>query len=119
MMEKYFTPEQLEEIRERAESLGKERIREAELAWAEVIPAVREHMKRGTGPDDPQLQALAERWRSLVNEFTGGNREIAAGVRNMYEQDHEQINAINPNTPDPEMFKFMKQVFERIGGGPG
>lgn len=119
MMEKYFTPEQLQEIQARGAELGAERIREVEQAWAEVIPAVRAHMARGTGPDDPELQALARRWRELVNAFTGGNRDIAASVRTMYQQEHAQINAMHPDTPDPSMFAYMSQVFAKIGGGPG
>lgn len=119
MMEKYFTPEQLQDIQARGAELGAERIREVEQAWAEVIPAVRAHMAKGTGPDDPELQALAVRWRELVNAFTGGNRDIAASVRTMYQQEHAQINAVQPHTPDPSMFAYMSQVFAKIGGGPG
>lgn len=119
MMEKYFTAEQLAELKARGEQLGKEKIKQAEDQWAEIIPAVREHMARGTSADDAGLQALAMRWRELVNEFTGGNKGIAASVRQMYDQEHAQINALNPNTPDPSMFAFMKSVFDKIGGGPG
>lgn len=119
MMEKYFTPEQLQDIQARGAELGAERIREVEQAWAEVIPAVRAHMAKGTGPDDPELQALARRWRELVNAFTGGNRDIAASVRTMYQQEHAQINAVQSHTPDPSMFAYMSQVFAKIGGGPG
>ncbi len=119
MMEHSLSPEQLSEIKAHAEQLGSDRIHEVEREWAEVIPAVRAHMAKETGPDDPDLQALARRWRGLVDTFTGGNREIAAGVRKMYEQSHEAINAANPNTPDPDMFAYMRAVFARIGGGPG
>jgi DNA-binding transcriptional MerR regulator len=119
MMEKYFTPEQLQEIEARGQSLGADKVREVENAWGEVIPAVRAHMAKGTSPDDPELQALARRWKSLVEAFTGGNREIAKNVRAMYDAEHAQINAVQPNTPDPAMFAFMGQVFAKIGGGPG
>jgi DNA-binding transcriptional MerR regulator len=119
MMEKYFSAEQLQEIQARGEALGADRIREVEQAWGEVIPAVRAHMAKGTPPTDPELQALAVRWRDLVNAFTGGNREIAANVRAMYQQEHAQINAAQPNSPDPAMFAFMSTVFKTIGGGPG
>jgi DNA-binding transcriptional MerR regulator len=119
MMEQYFTPTQLEEIAARGTALGADTIREVEQAWGEVIPAVRAHMAKGTGPDDPELQALARRWKELVDLFTGGNREIAKNVRAMYDAEHAQINAVQPHTPDPAMFAYMSQVFARIGGGPG
>lgn len=119
MMEKFFTAEQLQTMQQQGEALGPDRIREVEQAWAEVIPAVREHMAKGTSPTDPALQALGVRWRELVNAFTGGNREIAANARAMYQEQHATINAANPNTPNPEMFAFMGKVFATIGGGPG
>ncbi|MBL0940475.1 MAG: MerR family transcriptional regulator [Gemmatimonadaceae bacterium] len=119
MMEQYFTPEQQEAIKARGAALGEQAVRNVEAEWAEVIPAVREHMARGTSPDDPDLQALARRWKSLVEAFTGGARNIAANVRRMYDEQHQTINAVHANTPDPAMFAFMGQVFAKIGGGPG
>lgn len=119
MMDKYFTPEQLTGMQARGEQLGAARIREVEQAWGEVIPAVREHMSRNTPATDPALQALARRWRDLVNEFTGGDRELAKNVRTMYNAEHAHINAAQPNTPGPEMFTYMAAVFKEIGGGPG
>jgi DNA-binding transcriptional MerR regulator len=119
MMETYFTPAQLQTMQQQGEALGPDRIREVEQAWAEVIPAVREHMAKGTSPDDPALQALGVRWRELVNAFSGGNRDIAANARAMYQEQHTAINAANPNTPNPEMFAFMGKVFATIAGGPG
>jgi len=119
IMEQYFTPEQLAELATRRTTIGDERIRQVEQEWAEIIPAVRAHMAQGTAPDDAGLQQLAHRWKALVNEFTGGNREIAASVRRMYDTEHATINAANPNTPDPAMFAFMATVFAKLGGGPG
>ncbi len=119
MMDKYFTPEQLTTMKVRGEELGADKIRAVENAWAEVIPAVRAHMANGTPPSDPDLQALARRWKELVDAFTGGDREMAASVRTMYKHEHAQINAQHANTPDPAMFEYMGKVFALIGGGPG
>jgi DNA-binding transcriptional MerR regulator len=119
-MEKYFTPEQQAELRERAAHVGEARMQEVGEQWAEIIPAVRAHMERGTAPDDPEVQALARRWRDLVHEFTGGNPEIAKAVRTMYQQEGPALNARIPNTPTPEMFAYMSRVFAVLpGGGPG
>ena len=119
MMDKYFTPEQLTAMQERGEALGADAIREVEQGWAEIIPAVRAHMAQNTPPTDPALQALAVRWRELVNMFTGGDREVAKNVRTMYQAEHAQINAQHANTPDPAMFAYMGTVFALIGAGPG
>jgi MerR family transcriptional regulator, thiopeptide resistance regulator len=119
MMDKYFTPEQLTAMQARGDALGADKIREVEQAWAEVIPAVKAHMAANTPPTDPTLQALARRWKEMVNVFTGGDRDMAKSVRTMYDQEHASINAQNPNTPDPAMFQYMGKVFALIGGGPG
>ncbi|MBL0170403.1 MAG: MerR family transcriptional regulator [Gemmatimonadaceae bacterium] len=119
MMDKYFTPAQLNAMHARSETLGVERVRAVEHAWAEVIPAVRAHMARNTPPTDTALQSLARRWRTLVTELTGGDREIARNARRMYQEEHAAISAGQATMPDPAMFAFMNDVFREIGGGPG
>jgi DNA-binding transcriptional MerR regulator len=119
MMDKYFTPEQLTTMKARGDALGADAIREVEQSWADVIPAVRAHMEKDTPPTDPDLQALARRWKELVDAFTGGDREMARSVRTMYDHEHAHINAQHANTPDPKMFEYMGKVFALIGGGPG
>ena len=85
MFEKYYTPEQLEYLRRRADEVGPERIREVEAEWPKLISEVRAEMERGTDPADPRVQALARRWMTLVAEFTGGDAGIARSVGNLYQ----------------------------------
>ena len=85
MVESYYTPEQLEWLKQRRETVGEERIREVEAGWPRLIAEVRAEMEQGTDPADERVQALARRWTGLVEEFTGGNPEIAAAARKIYE----------------------------------
>lgn len=87
MFEKYYTPEQLEQLAKRREALGEERIREVEAEWPRLMEEVRTEMEKGTDPSDPRVQALARRWRALIEEFTGGDPGIAASLNRMYEQE--------------------------------
>lgn len=120
MMDKYFTPEQQAELATRAGTVGEARMQQVGAEWAEIIPAVRRHMEQGTAPDNADLQALALRWRALVNEFTGGNKDIAKNVRTMYQHEGPALREKLTNTPDPAMFEYMGKVFATIpGGGPG
>lgn len=82
--DRYYTPEQRAWLRERAETVGAERIREVEAEWPRLIADVRAEMERGTDPADPRVQRLAARWRGLVAEFTGGEPGIERSLRNMY-----------------------------------
>jgi DNA-binding transcriptional MerR regulator len=110
-MEKYFTTEQLEELRLRGEQIGPDRIREVEEEWAEVIPAVRKAMENGADPASPEVQELARRWQGLVHEFTGGNPAIAQSVRTMYQHEGPTIQRQVGNVPDPAMFEYMAKAF--------
>lgn len=84
MYEKYFTKEQLDELAQRREMLGEEKMREVQEEWPRLIAAVRAEMDNGTDPKDPKVQALAKRWQELIEMFTGGNPAIAQSVANLY-----------------------------------
>jgi MerR family transcriptional regulator, thiopeptide resistance regulator len=87
MYEKYYTPEELERVKKRGEVVGQERIREVEQEWPLLISQVRAEMEKGTDPSDPAVRKLAAKWMSLVEEFTGGDPQIAAKVKQMYQQE--------------------------------
>ncbi len=93
-LEKYYTPEQLEELEQRRRALGEERIRQGEAEWAELIEQVRTEMEKGTDPADERVQLLARRWMELVNEFTGGDPGIERSVSTMWQQE-ETIHGID------------------------
>jgi hypothetical protein len=87
MFEKYYTPDQLRELEERARRVGPERIKEVEAEWPRLMEEVRLEMDRGTDAADPRVQALARRWQGLIDEFTGGNPGIAASLQKMYQSE--------------------------------
>jgi hypothetical protein len=87
MYEKYYTPEQLEELNARAATIGEERIRQSQVDWQTLMDEVRAEMERGTDPADPRVQALAARWKALIEEFTGGNPGIAQSLGRMWKEE--------------------------------
>jgi MerR family transcriptional regulator, thiopeptide resistance regulator len=84
-MERYYTPEQLEQLERRADAIGEEGLRRAEAEWAELIAAVEAERAAGTDPADPRLDPLVERWTGLIEQFTGGDPGIRASLQRMYE----------------------------------
>ncbi len=86
-VEKYYTPEQLEQLKARREHVGEERIRQVEHEWPALIAEVKAEMEKGTDPSDPRVRELARRWQGLVNEFTGGDPGIARSLANLYQNE--------------------------------
>jgi DNA-binding transcriptional MerR regulator len=84
-MERYYAPEQLEQLERRAEAIGEDGIRRAEADWAELIAAVDAERAAGTDPADAKLDPLVERWTELIEAFTGGDPAIRASLKRMYE----------------------------------
>jgi DNA-binding transcriptional MerR regulator len=103
MIEKYYTPEQLEQLRKRREEGGpemEEAIQKAPQMWAELHADVKAAMDAGVAPTDPRAQELAKRWWALVSAFTGGDEGIYRSLRNMYRNEPTVAGmdtaAINP-----------------------
>lgn len=112
-MEKYYTPEQRDAIKKRAEEVGQERIKQAEAEWPELMAAVRAEMDKGTDPSDPRVQALARRWTSLVNEFTGGDAGIGKSLNTMWREERE-IHGVE-TAPVREMGAYIQKALEATG----
>jgi MerR family transcriptional regulator, thiopeptide resistance regulator len=91
MRERYYTPEQLEELEQRRQAIGEEAIREVEREWAEIFATLRAEMAAGTDPADPKLRPLAERGQELVAMFTGGDPGITKALKQMWENEDPEM----------------------------
>jgi MerR family transcriptional regulator, thiopeptide resistance regulator len=109
MIESYYTPEQLETLKERGEQLGPERIRQSQEDWADLIAEVRAEMDKGTDPTAPEVQAMARRWMDLVNAFTGGDPGIERSLGRLWTEQGDTIAAQHDSRYDP------RSVMEYIG----
>ncbi|SPF56564.1 Transcriptional regulator, MerR family [Candidatus Sulfopaludibacter sp. SbA4] len=81
-MLKYHTPEARQKVEARRQLWSPELQERVSKQWAGLMAEVETAL--GEDPAGPRVQALAERWIKLVEEFTGGDQEIAAGVRRLY-----------------------------------
>jgi hypothetical protein len=84
-MERYYTPEQLEQLSDRADALGDEGMKRAQDDWTQLIAEVEAERQAGTDPADPRLAPLVERWNALIEQFTGGDPGIRASLQRLYE----------------------------------
>jgi DNA-binding transcriptional MerR regulator len=83
---RYHTQEQREALARRRAALGPDGLRAAESAWAEVIAAAEAERAAGTDPAAAPLQAIAARWRGLVEQFTGGDPGLRDSLGRMYRE---------------------------------
>jgi DNA-binding transcriptional MerR regulator len=91
MLEKYYTPEQLETLKQRQELLGEERIQQAQADWQTLIEQARAEMDKGTDPTSEPVKALARRSLELIQEFTGGDPGIEQSLNQMYQQEQPEV----------------------------
>jgi DNA-binding transcriptional MerR regulator len=110
-MEKYFTPEQLEVLRDRRTTISEAHMHEVRDSWNEIIPKVRSAIAANVDPASPEILAIAKRWKELVNEFTGGDPKIAQSVMTMYENEGSMLQQQLGEVPTPDMFVYMGKAF--------
>ena len=107
MFDKYYTPEQMETIAERGREIGPERIREVEAEWPRLIAEVQAAMSAGVDPASVEVQALMERWRGLLREFTGGDPAIQQSLNRMYENE----SGVRERTGiDPALMEYLSKA---------
>jgi MerR family transcriptional regulator, thiopeptide resistance regulator len=105
MIDRYYTPEQLEQLARRRQELGDEAIERAQQEWADLIARAQAERERGTDPGDPRVQAIVARWDELIEAFTGGDPGIRASLQRMYEQ--EGTAAASRGMVDPGLMEWV------------
>ena len=107
-MERYYTPEQLEQLSQRADALGQEGLERAHEDWARLIAEVEAERAAGTDPADPRLTPLIERWNALVEQFTGGDPGIRASLQKLYET--EEPERASRGAVDAETMEYAQRA---------
>jgi DNA-binding transcriptional MerR regulator len=108
MRERYYTPEQLDQLEQRRQALGEDAIKDVEREWAEIFATLKQEMDKGTDPADPRLQPIGERSKELLDMFTGGDPGIQASLKRMY--DTEGPEKASRGMADPAVFEYLAQV---------
>jgi MerR family transcriptional regulator, thiopeptide resistance regulator len=108
MFEKYYTPEQLEQLEQRRAEFGGERIKQVEQEWSDLYARLRELREAGVDPGDPEPQALGRRAGELIQMFTGGDPGIAASLQRMYQSQGPE--KASRGMGSPEDFEYMNAI---------
>jgi len=116
-MERYYTPEQLEQLEQRREALGSEAIERAQQDWADLFAELERHRAAGTDPAAPEVQELARRSEELIELFTGGDPGIRASLKRMY--DEEGPERASRGRASPELFEYLRRAHDAAASGGG
>ena len=102
-MEQYYTPQQLETLRQRLEKFPDE-ARAVEKAWPELFKKFAQALDAGLSVNDPKVVELAKTAQHYIDLFTGGDPAIEANLDKMYAQN--QQNALKVWNVSKEVFDF-------------
>jgi DNA-binding transcriptional MerR regulator len=80
----YYSEEARREIEERGKNWTPELQAKAEQDWASLTRDIESAIAAGEDPAGEVSQSLAARWQALMEGFTGGNPEIAAGLQKLW-----------------------------------
>jgi hypothetical protein len=108
MLENYYTPEQLDYLKQRREMLTEEQIQQVEAEWQELIAQARTAMENGIAPTSEAVQAIARRSQELIQEFTGGDAGIERSLNQMYQQ--EGVEAASRGAMDSAVMDYLSRA---------
>jgi DNA-binding transcriptional MerR regulator len=113
MIENYYTPEQLETLRQRREeaaAAGVDIAKQGQADWEALFADLRAAMEQGIDPADPRAQALEKRRQALVNCFTGGDKGIEQSLTRLWTEQGDKLAA--QHGYDPKLMEYLGKVVE-------
>ena len=116
--EKYYTPEARAKVEQGKARWSPELQERVSRDWTKLFQDVEAALH--TDPASPEAQALAARWKALVEEFTGGDPQVGSGLN--------ALNRDRANWPDsarqqmaaysnPEVWAFIQKAMAARSSG--
>jgi DNA-binding transcriptional MerR regulator len=108
-MNKYYSDDAQLKMAELRQQWNPELQEQATKAWTDLFRDVEASL--GEDPASEKAQALAARWKKLVEAFTGGDLDISAGVKKAWADRHHWPDTLQQKT---ESFSNQR-IWEFIG----
>lgn len=115
-MKKYYSDEAWAELAKRRDAMS-DRMRDIAMEgtrkWQALFADVSAVL--GDDPASPKAQQLLDRWKALVEEFTGGNEGIKEGLGRAWKDRENWAPAMKQNTApfaDPRIWEFIRRASE-------
>lgn len=84
MYEKYYTTEQLAELKQREANLSEEQKQDINKKWMDLFAAFQQAHQAELPINSPTVIALGQKANEYVEAFTGGDPKMTASFQNMY-----------------------------------
>jgi TipAS antibiotic-recognition domain len=108
---KYFTAEARSKVAARRNQLSAEYLEPSEKEWAKLHADIEASLAED--PAGPKGQELAARWQKLIDDFTGGDADILAGLEAMMaDRANWPADAKASSVSIPEGEAFLKKAVE-------
>jgi DNA-binding transcriptional MerR regulator len=105
---KYYSPEAQAKVDERKKLWSPELQAEVSAKWSHLLTDIEAAIADGEEPAGARAQALAARWRKLLEGFTGGDPEVQKGLNRMW------ADKANWPSPQREAFAIKPEIQEFI-----
>jgi MerR family transcriptional regulator, thiopeptide resistance regulator len=92
VLARHLDPDQVAELKAHKEAVGPLAHYLLEVEWPELYRRAERHRAAGTAPDDPRVRRLVARIDELGARFSGGDRQISAGVRAAWDDDPADLS---------------------------
>lgn len=89
-MEKIYSKEQLQTLKDRYEKYGLDKVQEVEDGWLKLFKQFEIALEKGLAPEKPAVQMLAKLAQEYIDLFTGKDKEIEARLDESYAQQQSQ-----------------------------
>lgn len=110
---KYYSETAQAKIEERKSLWSPELQERVTRDWNELTKDIEAAIADDTQPSDERAHKLAARWRGLIEEFTGGDKEIQQGLNKMYADEKNcQTEWKKPYSDEVQNF-----IVEAMNGG--
>ncbi len=108
MYEKYYTPEQIETLKNRQSKMSKEEFAQGQAAWETLFKEFEVAFNAKKEVSDSSVIKLGQRANALIQEFTGGSPEMEKSLQKMYstEGGHNVLSQ-HGVTVSAELFQFI------------
>ena len=104
--ERYFSEEEMQQMIAAQNALGDEGLARIKAEWAELVPALRTEMERGSDAGSPAVRKLARRWIAIGKDFPD-SEEFRRKGREMFAQNPELLKRSGFTL---ELFDYLDRV---------